>query len=173
MQQINFDEALNYLESVYKMAFYLTYNQAEAEDLAQETFLKAYTNWDKYEPGTNCKAWLATIMRNTHINRVKKESHEPQAIPPEKLESFKVELKESPVDLKKIINEMVSDEIKAAILKLPDEFIETLTLAWLGEFSYEDIARIMECPIGTVMSRLARARLFLRKNLEEYCNRKA
>lgn len=154
------------------MAFYLTYNQTEAEDLAQETYLKAYSNWDKYEPGTNCRAWLAAILRNTHINRVKKEAHEPITIPAEKLESMPVELKESPTDLKKIINELVSDEIKKAIQKLPEEYIQTLTLAWLSELSYEEIAKVMECPIGTVMSRLARARLFLRKNLEEYCNKK-
>lgn len=168
----SFREALNYSGSIYKAACYLACNLAEADDLVQDVYLKAYANWDKYKPGTNCKAWLFTILHNTYINQVYKEAKAPAAMPNEKLEMWPASVITPAVELSKVVEEMVADEIKAAIKKLPAEYIEPIILAWVGDFSYTEISGILGCPAGTVMSRLHRARALLRGALNEYRNKK-
>ncbi|MEK7310079.1 MAG: sigma-70 family RNA polymerase sigma factor [Planctomycetota bacterium] len=168
----SFREALNSSGSIYKAACYLSGNSAEADDLVQDVYLKAYANWGKYKPGTNCKAWLFTILHNTRINQLNRDAKKPEAMPNEKLEMLPANVITPAVELSKVVEEMVADEIKAAIKKLPAEYIEPIVLAWVGDFSYAEISEILGCPVGTVMSRLHRARALLRGALTEYLNKK-
>lgn len=172
MQDNTFNETLIYLDDLYRTAYYLTHNSIEAEDLIQDVYLKAYAHWDQFEPGTNSKAWIFKILYNTHINRLKKKRQEPSVLPPEKLDIFPVTTNSLPTELKTILEELVGDEINKAMKNIPNEYVDTLVLAWLGNFSYAEISEILDCPIGTVMSRLSRARLLLRKSLSEYWKEK-
>lgn len=172
MPNNTFNETLNYLDDVYRSAYYLTHNNNEAEDLVQEVYLKAYASWDQFEPGTNSKTWIFKILYNTHINRLKRKGQEPSVLPPEKPDALPVTISSSPTELKKIVEELVGDEIDKAMKNMPTEYTDTLILAWLGNFSYAEIVEILDCPIGTVMSRLSMARLLLRNNLNEYWEEK-
>ncbi|MEW6027811.1 MAG: sigma-70 family RNA polymerase sigma factor [Planctomycetota bacterium] len=165
-----FSEALNYSGSIYRAAHYLTGNPAEAEDLVQDVYLKACANWNKFKAGTNCKAWLFRILHNTRINQLIREAKKPEAMTPEQIESFPAAATASAVELRQAVEEMVSDEIKAAVKKLPTEYIEPIILAWVGDFSYAEISEMLECPVGTVMSRLHRARVLLRNALKPVRN---
>ncbi|MFH1230274.1 MAG: sigma-70 family RNA polymerase sigma factor [Planctomycetota bacterium] len=164
----SFSEALNYSDSLYRAAYYLAGSPVEVNDMVQEVYLKAYTNWDKFKPGTNCKAWLFTILHNNWINWLNKEAKKPAALPPEQLESLPVKATTPAVELRTVVEKMVGDEIQSAIKRLPTEYIDTLIMAWVGEFSYAEISEISGCPVGTVMSRLHRARVLLREFLSEY-----
>jgi RNA polymerase sigma-70 factor (ECF subfamily) len=168
----SFREALNYSGSIYKAACYLVGNSAEADDLVQDVYLKAYVNWNQFKLGTNCKAWLFTILHNTRINQLSKDAKKPEAMPNERLEMWPASVSAPAVELSKVVDEMVADEIKAAIKMLPGEYIEPIILAWVGDFSYAEISEILGCPTGTVMSRLHRARALLRGALTEYLNKK-
>ena len=161
----SFSQALNYSDSLYKAACYLSGNTIEAEDLVQEVYLKAYANWSQFEPDTNCKAWLFKILHNIRINWLNKEAKKPESVPPEQLESLPLKATTPALELRKVVEEMVSDEMKSAIKKLPAEYIDAIILAWVGDLSYAEIADILECPVGTVMSRLHRARTLLRESL--------
>lgn len=169
----SFSEALNYSDSLYRAAYYLAGNPAETDDLVQEVYLRAYANWDKFEPGTNCKAWLFKILHNIRINWLNREAKKPEVVPPEQLESVPAKATASALELRKVVEEMVTDEIKSAIKKLPSEYIDPIILAWVGDFSYAEISEILGCPVGTVMSRLHRARLLLRESLKTVLNERS
>lgn len=172
MQETNFNETLYYIDDLYRFAYYLTHNSTDAEDLVQETYLTAYSNWDLFEPGTNSKAWIFKVLYNNHINRLKKKGKEPKLVTSEKLDSIPAEITTNPSDLKKIVDQLVGDEFKEVFKKMPAEYVETLILAWIGNLSYAEISDILDCPVGTVMSRIARARAILKENLRQYWKEK-
>ncbi len=166
--------AFEYMDSLYSTALRLTRNQLDAEDLVQDTYMRAYRFFDKFERGTNFKAWIFKILTNTFINRYRKKVKEPQKVDFEKVEfSFaeddedKTLKNQAHVD-ENIYDKIFDDQIKDALDKLSDDFRMVVILCDIHNFSYKEIAKMIGTPIGTVMSRLSRGRKQLQKNLEEY-----
>jgi RNA polymerase sigma-70 factor (ECF subfamily) len=157
------ENLLEHIDSLYNAALYMARNKQDAEDLIQETALKAYRNFNKFRLGTNFKAWIITILRNTYINEYRKRIKEPQKIEFEKVEDF-ISLPE----ISGAHEEIFSEAIKSAIDKLPEELCTTIILFYVEGFSYKEIAKIIDVPIGTVMSRLYNAKQILKKQLFTY-----
>ena len=169
-------EAVPHAEALYATALRLTKNSDDAEDLVQETMLKAFRYFEKYEQGTNCKAWLFKIMTNTFINRYRKQQKRKEVLVDDDFRPLQ-ERAEAPernpfVDLIEDEDAMgfklFGDEVKQALSELPVDFRMVVILADLQDFAYKEIAEIMECPIGTVMSRLYRGRRMLQARLGDY-----
>ncbi len=165
-------DALPLLDSLYGAALRMTRNPADAEDLVQETMLRAYRAFDRFEPGTNLKAWLFRILTNAYINVYRKRQREPQKIPLEEVEDFDLyqELKnhdpqfsETPESI--VLDSLVDSDITDAIDDLPEQFRLAVVLSDIEGFSYAEMAEIMDVPLGTVMSRLHRGRKALQKRL--------
>jgi RNA polymerase sigma-70 factor (ECF subfamily) len=166
--------ALCHLDALFASALRLTKNEGDAEDLVQDTYVRAYRFFDKFERGTNIKAWLFKILTNTFINRYRRklkeralsEGGEREAVHERLLAKESQEHQSNPEQA--VFERLLSDDVLRAIDGLPDDFRMVVVLADLQEFSYKEIAEIMECPVGTVMSRLYRGRRLLQKNLERY-----
>jgi len=163
------DEALVHLCTLYNVALRLTRDPAEAEDLVQETVLKAYRAWDRYERGTNCRAWLLTILRNTFINDFRKRSKRPDPVPFDAVEEVSVfgDVKDEDPE-GSFFRHLVDDEVRRAIDELPEEFRLPVVLSDVEGLSYAEIAEVLELPVGTVKSRLFRGRRRLQRRLYEY-----
>jgi len=162
-------EALVHLDSLYRVALRLTANPSDADDLVQETMLKAFRAWDQYEKGTNAKGWLITILRNAFINEYRRRTRHPENVDLDTIEPFAVfgEIQdEDPQGA--FFDKIVDDEVLKAIDQLPETFRETLVLSDVEGMSYQEIAKILEIPVGTVKSRLFRARQALQGKLYEY-----
>ncbi|UCC74565.1 MAG: sigma-70 family RNA polymerase sigma factor [Gemmatimonadota bacterium] len=162
-------EALVHLDTLYNVALRLTGNAPDAEDLVQDTVTKAYRAWDKYQPGTNCRAWLVTIMRNTFINQFRRKRKQPSRVQFDSVEDVSVfdEVQErDPAG--SFFRSIVDDDVKRAIQELPEEFRIPVVLSDVEGLSYAEIAEILELPVGTVKSRLFRGRRRLQKRLYEY-----
>lgn len=164
--------ALVHLDILYNTALRMTGNQPDAEDLIQETFLRAYRFFDKFTPGTNCKAWLFKIMKNCLINRFRKKARQRPTISFQETErslgveyDFPAQVYDRELDPD--LDGLVEDDVKEALELLPLEFRMAVILSDISGFSYREIAEIMDTPIGTVRSRLSRARAALRENLYE------
>jgi len=167
---------MEYMQPLYTAALRMTRNPADAEDLVQETFLKAYRSFDRFEEGTNLKAWLYKILTNTYINSYRAAKRRPEKADVEDVEDLYMyrrlsELQgldtgESAED--EVLSRITDDEVKEAIESLPDTFRMAVLLADVEGFSYKEIAEITEVPIGTVMSRIHRGRRALQKALTEY-----
>jgi RNA polymerase sigma-70 factor (ECF subfamily) len=163
-------EALPLLPGLYSSAFRLTRNAADAEDLVQETFLRAYRGFAQFEEGTNIKAWLYRILTNTFINTYRKKQREPRTISDEEIEDWylyskMVEAGAEPSAETSVIEALPDEDVQAALSALPDQFRIAVLLADVEGFSYKEIAEITDVPIGTVMSRLHRGRKALEKRL--------
>ncbi len=162
-------EALVHLDSLYRVAQRLTGNAADADDLVQETMLKAYRSWDQYTKGTNAKGWLLTILRNSFINEYRRRTRHPESVDIDAIEPFAVfqdVQEEDPQGA--FFDRIVDDEVLKAIDDLPETFRETVVLSDVEGMSYQEIARILKVPVGTVKSRLFRARQMLQRKLYEY-----
>ncbi len=166
------EDALPLLDPLYGAALRMTRNPSDAEDLVQETMMRAYRSFDRFEPGTNLKAWLFRILTNAYINTYRKRQREPQKVSADDLEDFDLyqELKshdspfaESPESI--VLDALLDDDILKALDDLPDQFRLAVILSDLEGFSYAEMADIMDVPIGTVMSRLHRGRKALQKRL--------
>lgn len=170
--------AAEHIDALYSTALRMTRNPQDAEDLLQDTYLRAFRFFDKFERGTNFKAWIFKILTNTFINRYRKESKAPQRVDFEKVEfaypddnpeARKLKQQERPND--DIYNQLFDDRIKDALDRLSDDFRLVVVLCDIHDFAYKEIADIIGTPIGTVMSRLSRGRKQLQKYLEEYAVR--
>ena len=164
-------EFLPHIEALKTFAFYLTYDEDDANDLVQDTYLKAYKFIEKYDRGTNAKAWLFRILKNAYINDYRKMSKRPDKVGYEDVLRYqKGEAEDSHyVDLsEEMFENIMGDEVTKALNLLPPEFKTVILLADLEDFSYKEIAKILEIPVGTVRSRLFRARNLLKEILKKY-----
>ena len=164
------EEALPHLDALYGLGLRLTGgDEARAEDLVQETVLKAYRNWDHFELGTNCRAWMMTILRNTFINEFRRKKSRPDPVDYDDVEERSVfeELGETDPETA-FFDRIVDEEVVRAIEELEPEFRLPLVLSDLEGLSYREIAEAMDVPVGTVKSRLFRARRRLQEKLYAY-----
>ncbi|PKK83739.1 MAG: RNA polymerase subunit sigma-24 [candidate division Zixibacteria bacterium HGW-Zixibacteria-1] len=166
-------EALVHIESLFRTALRMTKNEGDADDLVQETFLKAWRFWDKFQEGSNCRAWLFKIMTNIFINNYRAKAWTPQTIDLEDVDDDFLfgqlsALGPSDDPEKHFFNKVFDDDVKKAIEELPEDFRLVVVLSFLEGFSYQEIADIVNLNIGTVKSRLHRGRKLLQKSLWEY-----
>ncbi len=167
--------ALPHVDALYGFALVLTRRPAEAEDLVQDTYVRALQFFHRYEPGTNCKAWLFTIMKRIFLNHVPQRARE--VLCPEQTQHGDDELTESLDSRVNLIDavhgereEVFRHDVAKALDLLPDSFRVVVVLRDIEGFSYSEIASLLDCPMGTVMSRLSRGRELLRQVLSAYAN---
>jgi len=172
------EEALPHLDAVYRFALRLTGSSVDAEDLVQETFLRAYRSWDQYTPGTSAKSWLFTICRNTFLRQRERERRRDEvveraaregdgpSVPGGELPLFMPAAQSDPEG--ELFRDMIDESILNAIERLPADFRDAVVLSDLEGLSYAEIAAVLDIPVGTVKSRLFRGRRLLQQELYSY-----
>ena len=169
-------ETIPHENALYNYALKISGNTDDAQDLVQETYYKAYRHFDKFQSGTNSKAWMFMILKNTFINDYRKSKREPYKLDYEQIQNFYENVKsdrseENNLD-KEFYNDLFDDELTEAIDQLPTKMREVFLLCDLEGYSYEETAELVDCPIGTVRSRLHRARHMLQDILFDYAKDK-
>lgn len=167
--------ALAHLDPVYTAALYLAGDPDRAADLAQETFLRAFRFFHRFTPGTNCRAWLLTILHNIFRNRYRADRRERGWLDIDDpltaaAATRAIGAKDDPESL--ILGQTLDGEVAEALKSLPEEFRSTIVLVDLQDLTYEESARILDCPVGTVRSRLSRGRHLLQSRLYQYAARR-
>jgi RNA polymerase sigma-70 factor (ECF subfamily) len=169
-------EAMPHMKLLHNYAYKITGNQLDGDDLLQETFLRAFRFFDKFEKGTNCKAWLFRIMKNLFINKYRKNQKEPGKVDYDDVENFYDSIRSEKVDSsnlqEKVFANLLDDDMTNALNSLQDDFKTVVILCDLEGLSYEEIADFVQCPIGTVRSRLHRGRKMLQQKLYDYAKDK-
>lgn len=162
--------ALVHLDAVYHFALRLTRNRAEAEDVVQEAYLRAFRSFHRFDPGTNCRAWLFTILRNVFLNRVRAHGREAPEASVGGLDEARVGIEARVVanPEEEFLQTVLHGDVDRALRTLPLVFREAVVLADLEGLSYREVAEVLGCPIGTVMSRLSRGRALLRHALGRF-----
>jgi RNA polymerase sigma-70 factor, ECF subfamily len=169
-------EALPHMKALFNYALKMTGDEDDADDLVQETFLKAFRFFDKFERGTNCKAWLFRILKNSFINDYRRIKSEPDKVDYEDVQNFYENIKANEIDSQHYemdaFNNMLDDEVSKAISSLPEDFRTVVILNDIEGFTYEEIADFVDIPVGTVRSRLHRARKMMYSQLYDYAKEK-
>jgi RNA polymerase sigma-70 factor (ECF subfamily) len=166
------EEALDLSDQVFRVARHLVGSREEAEDLMQETYARAFRSWRSFTPGTNLRAWLLRILTNLNIDRGRRVQRTPQMTSIDEKGDYYLydkmeEAEGKPLDEERVIEKLSQDSIVDALAHVPHDFRDVLVLVDIGDFSYADAAQILDIPIGTVMSRLHRARRILKGELAE------
>ena len=166
------EEALELSDQVYRVARHLAGSREDAEELMQETYVRAFRSWQSFTPGTNLRAWLLRILTNLNIDRGRRRQRAPQMTSLDEKGDYylydKLEEAEGrPLDEERVIERLSQDSIVEALTHVPHDFRDVLVLVDIGDFSYADTAQILDIPVGTVMSRLHRARRILKGELAE------
>ncbi len=167
-------EAMQYVDQLYAAALRMARNRADAEDLVQEAYLKAFAAFHQYTPGTNLKAWLYRILTNTYINVYRKRQREPQQANSDTVEDWQLAAASShdsrglPSAENEALARLPDSDIKEALASIPEDFRMAVYYSDVEGFSYKEIAEMMDIPLGTVMSRLHRGRKLLRDRLTDY-----
>jgi RNA polymerase sigma-70 factor (ECF subfamily) len=176
-KQVDFErEMLPHLDSLYNFAIRLTTDPIDAEDLVQDTIVKAFRFFGSYEKGTNAKAWLFRILKNSYINNYRKKSKQPQQVDYDEVSTYYETVRSEQsdtTDMEDILyRDMLDDHITRALQRLPEDFRTVVLLCDVEGFTYEEIANMLDVPIGTIRSRLHRGRNLLRVELEEYADKR-
>ncbi|HVL91970.1 MAG TPA: sigma-70 family RNA polymerase sigma factor [Acidimicrobiales bacterium] len=174
------DQAMEHMGSLYSAALRMTRNPADAEDLVQETYLKAYRSFGTFQEGTNLKAWLYRILTNTFINSYRAKKRRPEESEVDDVEELYLYRRLGGLEAvsagrsaeEEVLDRITDEEVKEALESLPEQFRMAVLLADVEGFSYKEIASILDVPIGTVMSRLHRGRRGLQKRLFEFMERR-
>jgi RNA polymerase sigma-70 factor (ECF subfamily) len=170
--RVHFEEdALGFADQVFRVARGLVNSREEAEDLVQETYARAFRSWRSFTPGTNLRAWLLRILTNLNIDRGRRQQRAPDTQPLEEGDYFLYNrLEESagrPLEEEQVVERLSQNDVVDALSAVPHDFRDVLVLVDIGDFSYQDAAQILDIPIGTVMSRLHRARRVLKRELAD------
>ncbi len=168
--RIRFEEdALALADQVYRVARRLAPSREEAEDLVQDTYVRAFRNWQSFEPGTNLRAWLLRILTNLNIDRGRRVQRAPDIQPIEEGDYFLyTRLDETGGgEEERLVERLSQDSIVEALAAVPHDFRDVIVLVDIGEFAYADASQILDIPIGTVMSRLHRGRRILKQQLAD------
>lgn len=170
------EEIIPHLDALYNFALRLTSDPNEAEDLVQDTVVKAYRFFSSYEKGTNAKAWLFRILKNSYINNYRKKSKKPQQVDYDEVSTFYETVRAERTDTSdledKMYRELMDDDITGALEQLPEDFRTVVLLCDVEGFTYEEIANMLDVPIGTIRSRLHRGRNLLKAQLMEYAQQR-
>ncbi len=165
-------EFLPHIHSIYNFAYRITFDEDDAKDLVQETYFKSFRFIDSFEKGTNAKAWLFRILKNSFINEFRKKNKEPVKIDYQEVEAFYNSDEVNHMITSNLqveaVKEMIGDEVSIALNSLEVDFRTVIILCDIEGFSYEEMALILDVPIGTIRSRLHRARNLLREKLRKY-----
>lgn len=170
------NEILPHLDSLYNFALRLANDHNDAEDLVQDTLVKAYRFFDSYEKGTYAKAWLFRILKNSFINRYRKTSKQPDQVDFDEISAFYENIRSEQTDTTDfqeiLFREQLDDEVSRALNKLPEDFRTVVLLCDIDGFTYEETANMLDVPIGTIRSRLHRGRSLLRSVLQTYAEKR-
>jgi RNA polymerase sigma-70 factor (ECF subfamily) len=169
-------EMLPHLDAMYNFALRLTMEPTDAEDLVQDTIVKAYRFFSSYEKGTNAKAWLFRILKNSYINNYRKKSKRPNEVDFDDVSTFYETIRADQTDTsdleERLYRDMLDDTVTKALEDLPEDFRSVVLLCDVEGFTYEEIANMLDVPIGTIRSRLHRGRNLLRATLESYARKR-
>ncbi|MEX2435418.1 MAG: sigma-70 family RNA polymerase sigma factor [Balneolaceae bacterium] len=170
------EEIIPHLDALYNFGLRLTADPNDAEDLVQDTIVKAYRFFSSYEKGTNAKAWLFRILKNSYINNYRKKSKKPQEVDYDEVATFyetiRAERTETSDLEDKMFRELIDDDISNALDEIPEDFRTVVLLCDVEDFTYEEIANMLDVPIGTIRSRLHRGRNLLKAQLMEYAGKR-
>lgn len=169
-------EMIPHLDALYNFALRLTTDPTDAEDLVQDTIVKAFRFFNSYEKGTNAKAWLFRILKNSYINNYRKKSKQPHQVDYDEVSTYYETVRSEQsdtTDMEDIMyRELLDDQVTRALEKLPEDFRTVVLLCDVEGFTYEEIANMLDVPIGTIRSRLHRGRNLLRAALTEYADQR-
>jgi len=170
------EEIIPHLDAMYNFALRLTSDPSDAEDLVQDTIVKAFRFFSSYEKGTNAKAWLFRILKNSYINNYRKQSKQPNQVDYDEVSTFYETIRAERTDTSdledKMFRELIDDDISQALEELPEDFRTVVLLCDVEGFTYEEIANMLDVPIGTIRSRLHRGRNLLKAELKDYAEKR-